>query len=79
MRARVYITLKPDVHDPAGQAVRKGLVDLGYDEVRDVRIGRFVELDLDASPAGDARARVADMCARLLANGVVEDVRVELE
>ena len=78
MRARVYITLKPGVHDPAGQAVRQGLEDLGYDEVLDVRVGKFLELDLTGASDADARARVAEMCARLLVNGVVEDVRVEL-
>ncbi len=78
MRARVYITLKPGVHDPAASAVRNGLVVLGHTDVGDVHIGRFVELELPDGPADHARARVEAMCAELLANPVIEDVRVEL-
>lgn len=82
MRARVYVTLKPGVHDPAGKAVQGGLVSMGYEEVRSVRIGKFfeVELDDDASSAqpGGHHARLEEMCRKLLANTVIESFRVEL-
>jgi len=77
MVARVYITLKPGVLDPAGKAVENSLHTLGFADVASVRLGKYVEVQL---PEGDqtlARARVEDMCRRLLANTVVENYRVE--
>lgn len=76
MRARVYVTLKPGVHDPAGKAVEGGLHDLGYGEVKDVRLGRYLEVEVDDRP--DAKERLEEMCRRLLANTVIENFRVEL-
>lgn len=80
MRAKVYVTLKNGVHDPAGKAVVGGLNALGFPEVRDVRIGKFFEIELDdAIGAGpDAEARLRSMCEKLLANMVIEKFRVEL-
>jgi phosphoribosylformylglycinamidine synthase len=81
VKARVYITLKPGVLDPQGQAVGSALSRLGFAEVQDVRIGRYIEIDLQdgASPLGDERARLTEMCQRLLANPVIEDFRCELD
>lgn len=76
MRARVYVTLKPGVHDPAGKAVQGGLASLGYHEVHDVRIGKYFEIEVEPGP--DARARLEEMCKKLLANTVIENYRVEL-
>ncbi len=76
MRARVYITLKQGVHDPAGKAVQGGLGSLGFDEIRDVRIGKFFEIELEDRP--DAQARLEEACRKLLANTVIENFRVEL-
>jgi phosphoribosylformylglycinamidine synthase len=75
MRARVYVTLKPGVHDPAGKAVQGGLSSLGYDEVRDVRIGKYFEIEIEGR--ADAKERVEEMCRKLLANTVIENFRVE--
>jgi phosphoribosylformylglycinamidine synthase len=77
MRARVYITLKAGVHDPAGKAVEAGLLQLGHDGVRDVRIGKLIELEIDEDDPARARARVEQMCEQLLANLVIERFRVE--
>lgn len=76
MRARVYVTLKPGVHDPAGKAVQGGLASMGYTEVAEVRIGKYFEIELADGP--DAKARVEEMCKKLLANTVIENYRVEL-
>ena len=77
MVARVYITLKPGVLDPAGKAVETSLHTLGFPDVRSVRLGKYVEVQLpDGDPAA-ARAQVEDMCKKLLANTVVENYRVE--
>lgn len=76
MRAKVYVTLKNGVHDPAGKAVVGGLQALGFGEVQDVRIGKFFEIEL--ADTADAESRLRAMCEKLLANTVIEKFRVEL-
>jgi len=77
MKARIYVTLKPDVLDPQGKAVFHSLQELGYDEVADVRIGRYLEVELEGSPEA-AQKRLDEMCRRLLANPVTEEFKVEI-
>jgi phosphoribosylformylglycinamidine synthase len=79
MKARVYVTLKPGVLDPQGQAVSSTLGRLGYREVKGVRIGKYVEIELEERDAARARERVEEMCRRLVANTVIENFRVEIE
>jgi phosphoribosylformylglycinamidine synthase subunit PurS len=77
--ARVYVTPKRGILDPQGKAVQHSLHALGFGEVADVRVGKYVELQLhDVEPAA-AEKRVREMCERLLANGVIEDFRIELD
>jgi phosphoribosylformylglycinamidine synthase len=77
--ARVYVTLKRGVLDPQGSAVGRALRSLGYDEVADVRLGKFIEVALkEGAPVADERKRIDEMCQRLLANTVIEDYRIEL-
>ena len=78
MRARVYVTLKPSVFDPQGRVVADALVSLGYQDVKDVRQGKFFEVELDTSDTADAKARVTEMAEKLLANPVIESYRVEV-
>jgi phosphoribosylformylglycinamidine synthase len=78
MVARVFVTLKPGVLDPAGKAVEHALQTLGYQEVGSVRLGKYIELQLEDADPSHARARVEEMCRKLLANTVVENYRVEL-
>jgi phosphoribosylformylglycinamidine synthase len=78
MRARVYVTLKPSVFDPQGRVVADALVSLGYQDVKDVRQGKFFEVELDSMDAGAAKARVTEMADKLLANPVIESYRVEV-
>ena len=78
MVARVFVTLKPGVLDPAGKAVERSLQTLGYSEVGAVRLGKFIELQLDETDPAKAKARAEEMCRKLLANTVVENYRVEL-
>jgi phosphoribosylformylglycinamidine synthase PurS subunit len=77
--AKVYVTPKPAVLDPAGKAVASSLATLGYTEVEDVRLGKYVEVHLTATGKEQARERVAEMCRRLLANEVIEEFRFEVE
>ncbi len=78
MKARVFVTLKPGVLDPQGAAVKQALGSLGFDGISGVRQGKVLELDLRASDVEAARAQVADMCERLLANTVIEDYTVDI-
>ena len=77
MKVRVFVTLKAGVLDPAGKAVEGGLRSLGFDEVKGVRLGKLVELELDDA-AGDSRTRIEQMCKKLLANTVIEDYRIDV-
>jgi phosphoribosylformylglycinamidine synthase subunit PurS len=76
--ARVTVMLKPLVNDPQGLAVRDGLQALGFEGVEAVRVGKRLELTLDAPDPVEAERRVRAMCDQLLANPVIEDFRVEL-
>jgi phosphoribosylformylglycinamidine synthase subunit PurS len=77
MKARVLVTLKRSVLDPQGQAVGRALSSLGFDEVKGVRLGKVIELDLAGEDAAKARERITAMCEKLLANTVIEEYRIE--
>jgi phosphoribosylformylglycinamidine synthase len=79
MKARVHIRFKPAVLDPQGQAVSRTLRRLGFDEVSEVRVGKLVEIALEASDPALARARVETMCKTLIANTVIEDFDIEIQ
>lgn len=76
--ARVYVTLKPTVNDPQGNAVLAGLRGLGFAGVSDVRVGKFLTLQLEGADPAAAQRVVEDMCKRLLANPVIETYQVEV-
>jgi phosphoribosylformylglycinamidine synthase len=77
--AKVFVTLKRGVLDPQGSAVARSLRSLGYEEVADVRLGKYIEVSLrDGASNEDERKRIDEMCKRLLANTVIEDYRIEL-
>lgn len=77
MKARVVVTLKQSVLDPQGLAVGRALGSLGFSEVKDVRLGKIIELEIDAKDKAEAKKRVEQMCEKLLANTVIEEYRVE--
>ena len=79
MKARIYITLRAGVLDPQGKAVVASLKTLGFDEVNDARIGKFIELELDGAPREAAIERIGKMCEKLLANTVIENYRIEVD
>lgn len=76
--ARIYVTLRPSVLDPAGTAVQSGLQQLGYAGVEQVRIGKYVEVTLTAADRSQAAQQLDQMCDQLLANPVIENYRFEL-
>jgi len=77
--AKIIVTPKPVVNDPQGITVRQGLASLGFTEISDVRVGKYIEVNLEASSEHEARERVEAMCRQLLANHVIEDFRFEIE
>ena len=72
-QAGVTVMLKPVVNDPQGLAVENGLQQLGYKGVANVRVGKYIELALKADTEQEARDQIEEMCAKLLANPVIED------
>ena len=77
-KVKVYVTLKESVLDPQGAAVKNSLHSMSYNDVTDVRIGKYLELTLDQNTK-DVEQTVKEMCDRLLANPVIEDYRYEIE
>ena len=79
MKAKVHITLKTGVLDPQGKAIQKALAHLGFDGVDEVRQGKYIEIKLAETDPAKAKARVAAMCEKLLANMIIENYSVEVE
>jgi phosphoribosylformylglycinamidine synthase len=77
-QARIYVTLRPSVLDPAGVAVESGVKHLGYDNVEQVRIGKYIELMICAENESKAREQLDRICDQLLANPVIENYRFDL-
>jgi len=78
VKAKVHITLKPGVLDPQGRAIQHALASLGFSGIDDVRQGKYIEIDLGDTDQANARARVDEMCKKLLANTVIENYSVEI-
>ena len=78
MKAHVCVTLKQEVLDPQGDAVRRALASMGYDEVSRVRVGKLIEIDIADGDPKEAKDRLHAMCESLLANPVIEDFQVDI-
>ncbi len=79
MKAHVYITLKPGLLDAQGKTIRSALESLGFKGVKDVRMGKYIELELNHGSSASAKREVGRMCQKLLANPIVETYRVEVK
>ena len=77
MRATVLVRPKPGILDPQGEAVGSALGHLGF-EVSDTRVGKVIDLEVEASDPAAAKAEVEQMCERLLANPLIESFEVEI-
>jgi phosphoribosylformylglycinamidine synthase len=77
--AAVRVTLKEGIADPQGQTIQRALPALGFDGVNDVRVGKHIELTVEAVSAEDADGRVRAMCDQLLANPVIETYEVTIQ
>ena len=78
MKASVLVRPKAGILDPQGEAVQSSLRQLGF-PVGEARVGRLIDLEIEATSADDARAKVESMCERLLANPLIESYDIELE
>jgi len=76
VKALVHVTLKPSVLDPQGKAIQRACASLGYGAIREVRQGKLFEVALEAESEARARALLAEIGAKLLANPVIEDFEV---
>ena len=79
MRARVFVTLKPSVFDPQGRTIVDALQSLGYQDVADVRQGKYFELDLATAERGQAEQLAAAVADKVLANPGIESYRIEVD
>jgi phosphoribosylformylglycinamidine synthase len=79
MKAKVHVRLKEGVLDPQGAAIGRALGQLGFEGVGEVRQGKLIELDLNATDQATAKAEVEAMCEKLLANPVIETYAVTIE
>jgi phosphoribosylformylglycinamidine synthase subunit PurS len=77
--AQIYVTLRPSVLDPAGTAVQSGLAHMGYNNVEQLRIGKYIEVTLNAESEAAAKEQLDLLCDQLLANPVIENYRFDLK
>jgi len=78
MKAKVHVTLKSGVLDPQGRAIQHALGVMGFNGVKDVRQGKFIEIELAETDKGKARANLDAMCRKLLANTVIENYAIDI-
>lgn len=78
IKAKIFVTLKDGILDPQGRAVQQSLQTLGFSSVDDVRIGKFLEVDVQETNKSAAETQIKSMCEKLLANPVIENYRFEL-
>lgn len=79
VKVNIYVTFKKSVLDPQGRAVQHALHSLGFNEVIDVRVGRFIQLQIEGKNKKELQKRVDKMCHQLLSNPVIEDYTFEFE
>lgn len=79
MKAKIHVTFKNGVLDPQGKAVGNTLGSLGFEGVKEVRQGKYIEIDLEEADLIKARSNVDAMCRQLLANTVIENYDIEIE
>ena len=78
-KAKVDVTLRESILDPKGKAAHHALENLGLGNVQNVRIGKLIELDIDAGSEDEARATATEACTKLLANEVMEDFEIHIQ
>ena len=79
MKAKVYVTLKPNVLDPQGKAIKHSVELLGFNGISDIRQGKYFEIAIEGPNLEQARAEAVRMAHDVLSNPIIEDFRVEIE
>ena len=79
MKAKIIITPKKAVLDPQGKTVQSALAHMGYSEVGDVHVGKYIEIELTGADKSAAQKQINDACHKILSNPVIEDYRFEIE
>ena len=79
MKAKIHVTLKQGILDPQGKAIEHALDSLGFTNTENVRVGKYMELDVNEKDKAKAEAQVRLMCEKLLANTIIEEYRYELQ
>ena len=79
MKASIIITPKKAVLDPQGKTVQSALEHMGYQGIKDVRVGKFLELEIESADAENVRKQLDEAAHRFLSNPVIEDYRIEIE
>ncbi len=78
-RSKIVVTLRKSILDPQGKAVEHGVHSLGFEKVKDVRIGKFVELNVQTDNKAEAERITKEVCEKLLANPIMEDFHFTVE
>tara|TARA_B100000941_G_C28433376_1_gene515518 strand:- start:631 stop:864 length:234 start_codon:yes stop_codon:yes gene_type:complete len=76
MKIKVIVTLKNGVLDPQGKAIQQTLNGMGFADVKDIRQGKYFDIEVNETNEENAKKKVNDMCKKLLANLVIEDYRI---
>jgi len=79
VKAKIHVTLKAGILDPQGKAIEHALDSLGFKNAENVRVGKYMELDVSETDKAKAEAQVKQMCEKLLANTIIEEYRYELQ
>jgi len=79
LKAKIHVTLKKGILDPQGKAIEHALETLGFKSASNVRMGKYLELDVNEQDRSKAEAQVKAMCDKLLANTIIEEYRFELQ
>ena len=77
--SKIKVTLRKSILDPQGKAVRHAIESLGVGAVKDVRMGKYIELQLDSASEEEARRQTEEVCRKLLANPVMEDYQFDVQ
>ena len=77
-KVSVYVTPKAGVVDPQGAAIERALPALGHSSASNIRVGRYITLDVEGTDPDEVKAEVDDMCRKLLANPIIEDYRFDV-
>ena len=76
MKIKIIVTLKNGVLDPQGKAIQQTLNGMGFNDVKDVRQGKYFDIDIVETDEAKAKSKVDEMCKKLLANLVIEDYKI---